>query len=162
MKKLERPRNSSNAPASGRQRLVLYVEDNDDNWSVVEQRLASVYRLLRASTDREACELLTRYADELYIVLMDIELQGSRLDGIAITKLLRGRLPAEETPDYARSVKPSNVPVVFVTAYHTTLDSTLQEAGGNIVVPKPVEFRRLVRELTAMHLDAIDGKKGRP
>jgi CheY-like chemotaxis protein len=92
---------------------------------------------------------------------MDIELQGSRLDGIALTKLLRGRLTADETPDYARCVQPSNVPVVFVTAYHATLDATLQEAGGNLVISKPVEFRRLVRELTAMHLGAITGKKCR-
>ncbi len=157
MKKVE-PTQRSGAPSTRRQ-LVLYVEDNDDNWSVAEMRLSSVYRLIRAANDREACEMFTAHADELYIVLMDIELQGSRLDGIALTKLLRGRLPDAEKPIYARSVVPSNVPVVFVTAYHTALGPALEEAGGNLIVPKPVEFRRLIRELTSMHLGSISSSK---
>ena len=157
MKKIESPARSGSPP--GRRKLVLYVEDNDDNWSVAEMRLSSVYRLIRAANDREACALLTEHANELYIVLMDIELQGSRLDGIALTKLLRGRLPSGQKPSYARSVQPSNVPVVFVTAYATAFGTELEEAGGNLVVPKPVEFRRLIRELTSMHLGTIgDGK----
>jgi CheY-like chemotaxis protein len=155
MKKIEQSQRPESVPP---RRLVLYVEDNDDNWSVAEMRLASVYRLLRAANDREACTLLTKHAAELYIVLMDIELQGSRLDGIALTKLLRGKLPAEQLPDYARGVRPSKVPVVFVTAYHAAFGAALTEAGGNLVVPKPVEFRRLIRELTSMHLNAIDSK----
>ncbi len=156
MKKLEESPPSGGPP--GRRPLVLYVEDNDDNWSVAEMRLSGAYRLLRAANDREACALFTEHADALYIVLMDIELQGSRLDGLALTRLLRGRLPSEAMPSYARSVPPSSVPVVFVTAYHMTFGGALQEAGGNLVVPKPVDFRRLVRELTAMHLGAISGK----
>ena len=159
MKKLEQPRRHDSIPP---RRLVLYVEDNDDNWSVAEMRLSSVYRLIRAANDREACALLTQHAEELYIVLMDVELQGSRLDGIALTKLLRGKLPAEELPDYARSVKPSDVPVVFVTAYHAAFGAALQQAGGTLVVPKPVEFRHLIRELTSMHLNAISDSKAPP
>ena len=152
MKKLEKQRANESVPP---RRLVLYVEDNDDNWAVAELRLASVYRLIRAANDREACALLTKHASELYIVLMDVELQGSKLDGIALTKLLRGTLPPEQIPDYARLVKPSNVPIVFVTAYHAAFGATLQAAGGNLVVPKPVEFRHLIRALTSMHLNAI-------
>lgn len=146
-------------PAPSQRRLVLYVEDNDDNWAVAELRLSSVYNLIRAANDREACELLTKHASELYIVLMDVELQGSQLNGIALTKLLRGNLPADQTPHYARSVAQSQVPVVFVTAYHATFGDALQEAGGNLVVPKPVEFRHLVRELTAMHLSAVSRQR---
>jgi len=137
---------------------VLYVEDNDDNWSVAELRLSSVYRLIRASNDREACALLIEHAAELYFVLMDVELQGSTLDGIALTKVLRGRLPADQVPDYARRVQVSNVPVVFVTAYHAAFGPAMQAAGGNLVVPKPVEFRQLIRALTSMHLNGIGDK----
>jgi CheY-like chemotaxis protein len=158
MKKIERSSRSIQPPA--RRPVVLYVEDNDDNWSVAEMRLSASYRLLRAANDREACELFNTQGDKLYIVLMDIELQGSKLDGIALTKLLRGRLPASEMPDYARRVQPSSVPVVFVTAYHLTLTDALKEAGGNLVVPKPVEFMRLIRELRSMHLGAIDSGRG--
>jgi CheY-like chemotaxis protein len=155
MKKLEQPRRIGSAPP---RRMVLYVEDNDDNWSVAAMRLSSAYVLIRAANDREACTLLTKHAAELYIVLMDIELQGSRLDGIALTRLLRGRLPAGQIPDYASHVKPSNVPVVFVTAYQAAFGPTLEAAGGNLVVPKPVEFRHLIRALTSMHLNAIGGE----
>lgn len=154
MKKVQPTRSQS---PSARRRLVLYVEDNDDNWAVAELRLSSVYNLIRAANDREACALLKRHASELYIVLMDVELQGSQLNGIALTKLLRGRLPADQIPPYAREVAVSQVPVVFVTAYHSTFGAALEEAGGNFVVPKPVEFRQLIRELTAMHLGAIGG-----
>lgn len=152
MKKMEPTRKSDAAPP---RRLVLYVEDNEDNWSVAELRLASVYRMIRAATDREACALLTKHADELYFVLMDVELQGSQLDGIALTKLLRGRLPSDQIPEFARSVQPSLIPVVFVTAYHATFGATMLAAGGNLVVPKPVEFRQLIRALTSMHLNGI-------
>ena len=155
MKKLERPRSQPSGPP---RRVVLYVEDNDDNWSVAELRLSSVYRLLRAANDREACALLTEHAAELYFVLMDVELQGSALDGIALTKLLRGRLPADQIPDYARRVQVSNIPVVFVTAYHAAFGPSMQAAGGNLVVSKPVEFRQLIRALTSMHLNGIGDK----
>lgn len=151
---------SSNPPPRTSLPLVLYVEDNDDNWGVAEMRLGKIYRLLRASTDRQACELLTKHAGELYVVLMDIELQGSALDGVALTKLLRGRLPGDEKPPYARSVQPSEVPIIFVTAYHTDLTGELEGAGGNLVIPKPVEFMRLIRDLTTMHLQAIGTKAG--
>ena len=160
MKKVEQPPRRS-GQASAIRRLVLYVEDNDDNWAVAEMRLANNYRVLRAANDREACELFRTHADNLYIVLMDIELKGSRLDGIALTKLLRAQIPSAELPDYARDVPPSNVPVIFVTAYHTTLTEELKAAGGNLVVPKPIEFMRLLRALTTMHLGAITPNKPR-
>jgi CheY-like chemotaxis protein len=155
MKKLEQHKKPD---ATQQRRMVLYVEDNDDNWSVAELRLSGVYRLLRAKNDREACTLLADHAAELYFVLMDVELQGSRLDGIALTKLLRGRLPADEIPDYARRVELSNIPVIFVTAYHAAFGPAMKDAGGTLVVPKPVEFRQLIRALTSMHLNAIGDK----
>lgn len=152
MKKVEQTR-TSGAP---QRRLVLYVEDNDDNWGVAELRLSSVYRLIRAANDREACALLTAHAKELYIVLMDVELQGSRLDGIALTKLLRGRLPTDQIPDYAKTVPVSELPVIFVTAFHKELSAAMQAAGANLAVSTPVEFRELMRAITSMHLSAID------
>ncbi len=152
MKKLQTP-----VPAArvGRMPLVLYVEDNDDNWSVAEMRLSKIYRLLRAENDRRACELITQHAAELYVILMDIELRGSQLDGIALTRLLRGHVPVGALPDYAKRVPVLTTPVIFVTAYHHTLTPTLSAAGGSLVIPKPVEFLRLTRELTSMHLRTI-------
>lgn len=154
MKKLDTPLPNS-SPRATRMPLLLYVEDNDDNWSVAEMRLSKTYRVLRAENDRRACELITQHAAELYVILMDIELQGSQLDGIALTRLLRGLPPHGPLPDYAKRVPVLATPVIFVTAYHTTLTPTLSAAGGNLVIPKPVEFLRLTRELTSMHLRTI-------
>lgn len=143
-------------PANFRKRpLVLYVEDNDDNWAVAEMRLEKSYQLVRASNDREACAALKEHADSLYVILMDIELQGSRLNGVALTRLLRGKLKDSEKPPFAQDVPVLPVPVIFTTAYKMDLTDELREAGGNLVVPKPVEFMRLMRELTSMHLKTI-------
>lgn len=153
MKKLS---TSAQRPVPERPRpLVLYVEDNDDNWNVAEMRLEKIYRLVRAKNDREACELLKRHAHELYVILMDIELQGSKLDGVALTRLVRGHLPEARKPDYASDVPTLDIPIIFTTAYHTTLTDDLRSAGGTFVVPKPVEFMRLVRELTSLHLSGV-------
>jgi CheY-like chemotaxis protein len=64
-------------------------------------------------------------------------------------------------PDYARSVQPSELPVVFVTAYHTELSAAMRDAGGNLSVSKPLEFRELIRAITSMHLSGIGGSEPR-
>lgn len=156
MKKLEAP--VAHRVKERPRPLVLYVEDNDDNWSVAEMRLEKIYRLVRARNDREAVELARKHHDELYVVLMDIELQGSTLDGVALTRLLRGKLPLSETPLFARDVPTVDAPIVFATAYHTNLTEELRAAGGSFVVPKPVEFMRLVSQLTSMHLRTMHGR----
>jgi len=137
------------------QRLLplLYVEDNDDNWEVVKLRMNRTYDITRAATDREACAELMR-AKEFYAVLMDIELSGSRLNGIQLTRLLRGTLPEAERPHYAGSVPVSSVPILFVTAYGSAYSQKeLLEAGGDGVLQKPVDFTKLSLALTNCHLN---------
>jgi CheY-like chemotaxis protein len=69
---------SGKSPLAAKSRpVVLYVEDNDDNWHVTELRLGRSYQLLRAATDRAACDIL-RQQSSFYAILMDIELGGSR------------------------------------------------------------------------------------
>jgi hypothetical protein len=92
------------------------VEDNDDDWELVQRRLHGSHALTRAKNDREACAALGQ-PDAFYAVLVDIGLAGSRIDGIQRTRLLRGPLPAHEQPDYARSAAASGVPVLFATAF---------------------------------------------
>ena len=45
-------------PLGARREVLLYVEDDDDNWAVAELRLASSYELIRASTAEQACQIL--------------------------------------------------------------------------------------------------------
>jgi CheY-like chemotaxis protein len=132
---------------------LLYVEDNDDNWEVVKLRMNRTYDLKRAANDREACAAFMQ-AKEYYAVLMDIELAGSRLNGIQLTRLLRGTLSAAERPHYAKEVPVSTVPVLFVTAYGSAYaQKELFEAGGDGMLLKPVDFTKLSLALTNCHLN---------
>lgn len=123
--------------------LVLYVEDDPGNWEVAELRLRARFRLVWARTDREACELATKFATSLHAVLMDVELKGSQLDGRELTKLFRGR-PDAQRPDFARDVPKLECPLFFVTAFGNLHgDDALKQCGGDGVVPKPVDFVKL-------------------
>jgi CheY-like chemotaxis protein len=134
---------------------VLYVEDNDQNWEIVQQRLSRSYALARAKNDREACAALAN-ANAFYAVLMDIELAGSRIDGIKLTRLLRGTLPAHELPEYARTVPVSTVPVLFMTAFGSAYTrEALRSAGADDVLLKPVDFTKLSLALANIHLNRI-------
>jgi CheY-like chemotaxis protein len=128
--------------------LVLYVEDDDENWNVTELRLRPKFRLIRARTDIEACEALRANADQLLAVLMDIELKGSALSGVQLTKLLRGQTLEREPPSYARALPTVDVPIIFVTAYGDRYpEKDLLIMGGNQVILKPVDFPKLALAL---------------
>ncbi len=154
MRKVPRaaPREPHSNGGPARRERLLYVEDNDDNWEVAQLRLAEMYDLVRASTTREACELLRQYRGQFDLILMDIELRGSELNGLELTKLLRGDLLETGIPDYAVNLTPYGRPIVFVTAHGARFsDAQLLEIGGTCVISKPVDFRELraaVAELT--------------
>lgn len=96
--------------------LVLYVDVDDQSWSTASERLRRAYRLLRAENDREACELVRTYANDLVAVMLDIDLPGSVLDGILLTRILRQRVPSQALPPFARNLPRIDVPILFVTA----------------------------------------------
>lgn len=142
---------------TGERKLVLYVEDEESNRKVALMRLGRAYDILLAASDREACELLRDRGQELYAVLMDIELKGSTLNGIQLTMLLRGRLSAAETPAFAQNfpVLPE-LPVLFVSAYSGRYtEKELLGFGGNRLISKPVNFVELANAITFMYLDRI-------
>src|SRR5436190_1724039 len=99
------PTSQPAAPESTRSNL-LYIEDEVANWQVTELRLQRDYQLLRAADAREACELMERYRGRLAAILMDIQLHGSDLDGIQLTRLFRGTLPNADKPAYAKDLAP--------------------------------------------------------
>lgn len=157
-----KPIRPSDKSASNPARRVplLYVEDNDDNWEVVKLRTNRSYELTRAATDREACALFAQ-ADKFHAVLMDIELAGSRLNGMQLTRLLRGTLPQDERPSYAQAVPISSVPVLFLTAYGTAYSTQqLTAAGADGVLLKPVDFTKLSLALTSCHLNRASKHNG--
>ncbi len=137
-------------------KLVLYVEDDADNRNVATYRLEKKYELVCASNDREACALLEARGNELALILMDIELRGARLNGIELTRLIRGRVDRASVPDYARRVPVLTTPILFVTAYGDRYRSPeLLAAGGDEVIAKPVDFVALHTAMARLYLQRI-------
>lgn len=149
MKKVESQRSPSSSQLLRAARpKILYVEDDDRNWELAELLLKRSFDMVWARSDRAACEAILNGREQLDAVLMDIQLQGSILDGIKLTRLLRGRLPAAEMPLFARAVPAITIPIVFVTA-HSGLykEADLIAAGGDKLIPKPVDFVQLTSTL---------------
>ena len=129
-----------------RKELLLYVEDDDDNWEIAELRLGKSYDLLRATTDEQACRLIRERKSEIDVILMDIELRGSELNGVELTELMRGNALAGRTylPAYARGLPAVTKPVVYVTAHGARYTSVqLLLSGADKVISKPVNFAEL-------------------
>ena len=141
--------------------LVLYVEDEQENRDVAELRLGAKYELLLAKNAEEACKIFRERGEELSAVLMDIQLKGSSLDGIQLTKLIRGTLSEDALPEYAREMPILKVPVIFVTAYgQKYTEEELKGAGGDQLIPKPVDFTALSMAIARVHLAAIRARLG--
>jgi CheY-like chemotaxis protein len=146
-------------PRGLRRELLLYVEDDDDNWDIAELRLAKTFTLLRAANDEEACKLVRTRRHEIDIILMDIELRGSVLNGVELTALLRGNaLPDRELPDYAQRLPPISKPIIYVTAHDARFSTAqLLRSGADKVIPKPVDFGDLRRALSELLMARTQG-----
>ncbi len=132
--------NSSGAP---RRQSLLYVEDEDQNWEIAELSLRDRYLMSRAKSSREAFRMLEERAFD--VILMDIQLAGSELNGIEITQVLKGLFPGslDKLPLYAQKQR-TDSPIIFVSAYNARYSKEeLISAGGADLIPKPVDFTRL-------------------
>jgi CheY-like chemotaxis protein len=135
---------------------LLYVEDEDSNWEIAQLGLRDKYDLERARNAREAFDLLRIHKFDA--VLMDIQLMDSEFNGIEITQIMRNRFDGE-LPHYAQSLELSDVPVIFVTAFKETYSrEALELAGGNELIPKPVDFIRLSLAISRLVAREISGK----
>lgn len=144
-----------NKPAQPRRR-VLYVEDDPTNREVAKLRLDKKYDIVFATNDREACRAFVQYGSDLSVILMDIELKGSLLNGIDLTRLVRGTLPPDRRPLFAESVGLLDVPILFLSAYgmmHTRAE--LLKAGGDDLVDKPIDFVALHTSITRVYLQRL-------
>ncbi|MFZ5444869.1 MAG: response regulator [Myxococcota bacterium] len=140
---------SSNKP------LVLYVEDDEDTFNLARLRLQARYEVIPAATDREACAVLAEQGRALYAVLMDVELQGSSLDGLALVKLIRGNLSPK--PGYAEPVPTlPHLPIIVMTAYVTRYsESDVKALGANHFLTKPIDFTRLNLALAQANIQSV-------
>jgi CheY-like chemotaxis protein len=131
-------------PAAMEVHRVLYVEDAEDNFLTAELQLRKRYALTWARSDEEAVRLLKENPRGFAAILMDIELQGAVLDGIKLTRLIRGKLPLNQHPPFAAGLSVIETPVIYVTAYGTRYpEAELLATGASAVITKPVNFLAL-------------------
>lgn len=147
MKRIERIPEHSGAERArehGKRPLVLYVEDDDQNWDVANLRLSESFAMLRAKNAEQACGVVRERVGELAAILMDIELRGSDLNGVQLTELFRGKLAAHDLPLYAQGLPAVMKPIIFVTAHGARYsDVELMLFGADTVIQKPVNFTSL-------------------
>ena len=127
---------------------ILYVEDENTNWEIASLSLSDRYRVTRAKNSQEAFDLIR--STQFDVILMDIQLMGSDLNGIEITQLLKGLTTNAGLP-YTRGVTVKETPIIFVTAYsarYTKQD--LVQAGGDDLITKPVDFTRLTLAMSRL------------
>jgi CheY-like chemotaxis protein len=145
------------APPTGERDVVLYVDDDEQNLQVVRQRLADHCDLVEARSDVDCCAQMIRYHEKLTCILMDIQLQGSKLSGIDLVRLIRGRELKEPRPAFAaRMPVLPDIPIIFVTAFGPNFtDDELEDAGAHHVMSKPINFVRLTLALTQARLGQL-------
>lgn len=143
---------------------VLYVEDDVDTFKLAQLRLQARYELINATSDRQACEVLSRQGTELFAVLMDIELQGSQLDGLALVKVIRGMTPKSSLPSWAQSLPPQpHLPIIVMTAYVTRYsEAEVKAVGANHFLTKPIDFMRLNLALAQANIQSVMARLARP
>ncbi len=115
---------------------ILYVEDNEDNVYVVEQRLTRAgYTLLIAADGERGLAMAAAELPDL--VLMDLSLPG--IDGWEVTRRLKSA-PATK-----------HIPIIALTAHAMTGDREKALAAGcDDYDSKPVDFARLRAKIEAL------------
>jgi CheY-like chemotaxis protein len=115
---------------------ILYVEDNEDNVYVVQQRLTRAGYAVQVAVDGEQ-GLAMVAADRPDLILMDLSLPG--LDGWEITRRLKA------SPDTR------HIPIIALTAHAMTGDREKALAAGcDDYDSKPVDFGRLRAKIQAL------------
>ena len=150
--KIDRSDDSKSGPKQGvpdsEKPLILYVEDDDTNADLAQAALSEKYRVIRARTSKEAFRFLSEHNFDL--ILMDIELSGSNLNGIEITQVLK-KIPNAPQAIFAKPIELGGTPIIFVTAYSARYTKKeLMSAGGDDLVTKPVDFTRLSLAMSRM------------
>jgi PAS domain S-box-containing protein len=129
--------NGANGNGKAARPTILIVEDDEDSQAYVETILGEAFRLLKASTAREARQLLAREHGEIRVVLMDLSLKGDE-DGLALTRHVRSQAALRDLP-------------VIATTAHALQEWRLSaaEAGCNAFLSKPFSPPQLLAAVGA-------------
>lgn len=124
-------------PLAGAGRSVVVVEDNERNLRLIRHVLERAgFSIVGAATGEEGLEALRAGPPDL--VLLDIQLSGSAMDGMDVLRAVR------EDPATAGIV------VVALTAFAVRGDEErLLAAGFDGYVAKPIDVRTIVPQLVS-------------
>ena len=115
---------------------ILYVEDNEDNVYVVEERLARLGYSIVVAADGASGIALAR-SERPDLILMDLSLP--RMDGWETTRRLKN---APET---------KHIPVIALTSHAMVGEREKALAAGcDDFDTKPVQFARLLAKIRAL------------
>jgi two-component system, cell cycle response regulator DivK len=117
-------------------RLILVVEDHEDNRRIVRDLFTSVgYRIVEARTGEEGLTLAT--AEQPDLILLDMDLPG--IDGYETARRLRSYPGLQQ------------VPIIAVTSYALSGDDTKAFAAGcDAYVAKPFSPRALLAQVQVL------------
>jgi two-component system, cell cycle response regulator DivK len=126
-------------------RLILVVEDNEQNLELVEFLLEDAGMRVRVAQDAEAARVQLD-AEVPDLILMDMQLPGT--DGLTLVGEVRGR------PQTAR------VPIIALTAHAMRGDRERFLAGGcDAYIPKPINAVTFVDEISQV-LAKVESRPG--
>ena len=114
---------------------ILYVEDNQDNRSLMRRVLVSEgYSVVEANNAGQAVEKLELEGDNIDLILMDINMPD--MDGYTLTAKIKA------------TQKFSNIPIVAVTANVMRGDREKSlEAGCDGYIQKPIDIDTLGQQI---------------
>ena len=127
---------------------ILYVEDNEDNVYVVQQRLVRAGYTVLVAPDGERGLAVTA-AERPDLILMDLSLPG--LDGWEVTRRLKSAAATR------------HIPIIALTAHAMSGDREKALAAGcDDYDSKPVDFARLRAKIEALLGTRRPGGSGGP
>lgn len=111
--------------------VVLYIEDNPDNMTLVQRALESRgYKLLKAVNGLTGIEIAER--EDVNLILLDINLPD--IDGYEVAQRLRA----------SNKLALKTVPIIAVTANALKGDADKAlNAGCDVYMSKPINIREL-------------------
>ncbi len=128
-------------------RLILVVEDNEQNLELVEFLLEDAGMRVRVAQDADAARAQLE-AEVPDLILMDMQLPGT--DGLTLVKEIRSR------------PKLGTVPIIALTAHAMRGDRERFLAGGcDAYIPKPINAVTFVDEISGV-LAMVASRAGAP
>lgn len=110
---------------------ILYIEDNEDNMTLVQRALeARGYRLLKATRGLDGIAIAE--TEHLDLILLDINLPD--IDGHEVARRLRS----------SRKSELAKIPIIAITANALKGDAQKAlDAGCDVYMSKPINIRLL-------------------